>query len=178
MSRIALLLTLLCAASLSAQTTNDPPPTNFAVAATGNAWRSVTNYLQKAAEQFPDSVYDFKPTPEVRSFGELIGHVAGSQQMFCAAALGEPQPEEDAVEKSAKSKAALVDALKKSSEYCMRAYAQTDQQAQGKTKMFGQEMSRLDVLVMNANHDNEHYGNVVTYMRLKGLVPPSSQPRQ
>ena len=178
MSRIALLLTLLCAAPLTAQTVNDPPATNFAVAAVGNAWTSVNNYLQKAAEQFPDSVYDFKPTPEVRSFGELIGHVAGSQQMFCAAALGEPQPEEDAVEKSAKSKAALVDALKKSSEYCMRAYAQTDQQAQGKTKMFGQEMSRLDVLVMNANHDNEHYGNVVTYMRLKGLVPPSSQPRQ
>ena len=104
MSRIALLLTLLCAAPLSAQTPDDPSPTNFAVAAAGNAWNSVANYLQKAAEQFPDSAYGFKPTPEVRSFGELIGHVAGSQQMFCAAALGEPQPEEDAVEKSAKSR--------------------------------------------------------------------------
>jgi uncharacterized damage-inducible protein DinB len=178
MSRIALLLTLLCAAPLAAQNTDDPPPTNFAVAAAGNAWNSVTNYLQKAAEQFPDSAYDFKPTPEVRSFGELIGHVAGSQQMFCAAALGEPQPAEDAVEKSAKSKADLVAALQKSSEYCMRAYSQTDLQANGKVKMFGQEMSKLDVLVMNATHDNEHYGNIVTYMRIKGMVPPSSQPRR
>jgi uncharacterized damage-inducible protein DinB len=178
MSRIALLLVFLCAAPLSAQTPQDPPATNFAVSASGNAWNSVANYLQKAAEQFPDSEYDFKPTPEVRSFGELIGHVAGSQQMFCAAALGEPQPAEDAVEKAAKSKADLVAALQKSSEYCMRAYAQTDQQAQGKVKMFGQEMSKLDVLVMNATHDNEHYGNIVTYMRIKGMVPPSSQPRR
>ena len=178
MSRIALLLTLLCAAPLSAQTPGDPPATNFAVAASGNAWNSVANYLQKAAEQFPDSEYDFKPTPEVRSFGELIGHVAGSQQMFCAAALGEPQPAEDAVEKSTKSKADLVAALRKSSEYCKRAYSQTDLQAQGKVAMFGQQMSKLDVLMINATHDNEHYGNIVTYMRLKGMVPPSSQPRR
>src|SRR5690348_16968491 len=134
MSRIALLLTLLCAAPLSAQTPGDPPAANFAVAASGNAWNSVANYLQRAAEQFPDSLYNFKPTAEVRSFGELIGHVAGSQQMFCAAALGEPQPAEDAVEKSAKSKADLVEALKKSSEYCKRAYSQTDLQAQDKVK--------------------------------------------
>jgi uncharacterized damage-inducible protein DinB len=178
MYRIALVLTVLCAAPLSAQAPDDAPPTNFAVSATGNAWKSVTNYLQAAAEQFPDSAYDFKPTPEVRSFGELIGHVAGSQNMFCAAALGEPQPAEDEVEKKAKSKADLVDALKKSSEYCTRAYAQTDLQAQGKVKMFGQQMSKLDVLLINATHDNEHYGNIVTYMRLKGMVPPSSQPRR
>lgn len=178
MSRIALIFALLCAGPLSAQTPDDPPPTNFAVAAAGNAWNSAANYLQKAAEQFPDSEYDFKPTPEVRSFGEIIGHVAGSQDMFCAAALGEPQPAEDAVEKSARTKADLVEALKKSTEHCMRAYAQTDIQTQGKVKMFGQEMSKLDVLLMNATHDNEHYGNIVTYMRLKGMVPPSSQPRK
>lgn len=177
MYRIALVLTVLCAAPLSAQAPDDPPPTNFAVSSTGNAWKGAADYLQAAAEQFPDSAYDFKPTPEVRSFGEIIGHVAGSQQMFCAAALGEPQPAEDAVEKSAKTKADLVEALKKSSDYCTRAYAQTDAQAQGKVKMFGQQMSKLDVLVMNATHDSEHYGNIVTYMRLKGMVPPSSQPR-
>jgi uncharacterized damage-inducible protein DinB len=176
MYRIAHVLTVLCAAPLSAQMPDDPPPTNFAVAAAGSGWQSVTNYLQKAAEQVPDSGYDFKPTPEVRSFGELIGHVAGSQRMFCAAALGEPQPAEDAVEKAAKSKADLVDALQKSTEYCMRAYAQTDAQAQARVKLFGQEMSKLDVLMINANHNNEHYGNVVTYMRLEGMVPPSSQP--
>jgi uncharacterized damage-inducible protein DinB len=178
MKRIALFLTLCCAAPALAQAPNDPPPTNFAVSATGSAWKNVTDYLQKAAEQFPESDYAYKPTPEVRSFGELIGHVAGSQKMFCAAALGEEQPAEDAVEKSAKSKAALVAALKESSEYCTRAYAQTDMQAQSMVKMFGQQMSKLDVLVMNATHDNEHYGNIVTYMRLKGMVPPSSQPRR
>ena len=178
MKRIALLLTFFCAAPALAQAPSDTPPTNFAVSAAGSAWKSVSNYLQAAAEQFPDSQYDYKPTPEVRSFGELIGHVAGSQQMFCAAALGEAQPAEDAVEKAAKTKAALVEALKKSSEYCTRAYAQTDVQAQGSVEMFGSQMSKLNVLVMNATHDNEHYGNVVTYMRMKGMVPPSSQPRR
>lgn len=178
MKRIALFLTIFCAAPALAQTPNDPPSTNFAVSATGSAWKSVSNYLQKAAEQVPESDYGFKPTPDVRSFGELIGHVAGSQKMFCAAALGEQQPAEDSVEKSAKTKAALVQALSESSEYCTRAYAQTDMQARDKVKMFGQEMSKLDVLVINATHDNEHYGNIVTYMRLKGMVPPSSQPRR
>jgi len=178
MLRIALVFMVLCAAPLAAQTPADPPPTNFAVSAAGSAWKSVASYIQSAAEQFPESEYGFKPTPDVRSFGELIGHVAGSEQMFCAAALGEPQPEEDAVEKNAKTKAELVAALKKASEYCTRAYAQTDLQARAKVKMFGQEMSKLDVLMINATHDNEHYGNIVTYMRLKGMVPPSSQPRR
>jgi len=176
MSRIVYLAALICAAPLAAQTPDDPPPTNFAVSAVGNAWHGVANYIQRAAEQVPDSDYDYRPTPEVRTFGELIGHVAGSQAMFCAAALGEPQPAEDAVEKAAHSKADLVAALKASSESCTRAYAQTDSQARAKVKMFGQEMSKLDILVMNATHDNEHYGNIVTYMRMKGMVPPSSQP--
>ncbi len=176
MLRIAPLIALLCTAPVAAQTPDDPPPTNFAVSVAGNAWRSVAGYIQKAAEQFPESDYDFKPAPEVRTFGELIAHVAGAEAMFCAAALGEAPPAEDAVEKDAKNKAALVAALKKSSDSCVRAYAQTDLQAQAKVKMFGREVSKLDVFVMNATHDNEHYGNIVTYMRIKGMVPPSSQP--
>lgn len=177
MKRTALFLTVLCASPALAQAPNDPPP-NAAVSAAGAAWKSVSAYLQAAAEQVPEADYSYRPTPEVRSFGELIGHVAGSQQMFCAAAMGEQPPEEDAVEKSAKTKAELVEALKKSSEYCARAYAQTDAQVVGSVKMFGQEMPKLNVLVMNATHDNEHYGNIVTYMRMKGMVPPSSQPRR
>ena len=178
MKRTALFLTLLCASPALAQAPNDPPANNTAVAAAGSAWKSVAAYLQAAAEQFPEADYSYKPTPEVRSFGEMIGHVAGAQQMYCAAALGEQPPEEDSVEKSATTKAALVDALKKSSEYCARAYGQTDAQVQGTVEMFGRDVPKLNVLVMNATHDNEHYGNIVTYMRMKGMVPPSSQPRR
>ena len=125
----------------------------------------------------PESKYGYKPTPEVRSFGELIGHVAGSQLMFCAIALGEKAPAEDAVEKAATSKADLVKALDASNAYCARAYAQSDAAVSQSVSLFGSTQTRLYTLLINATHDNEHYGNIVTYMRLNGMVPPSSQPR-
>lgn len=182
MKRTVLFLSIFVASPAFAQEAGggaaNTVPANPAVSAAASQWESVSRYLQAAAEQMPEADYSYRPTPEVRSFGELIGHVAGAQQMFCAAALGEEPPAEDAVEKSAKSKAALVEALKKSSEYCARAYDQSDAQALAMVEMFGRNQPRLNVLVVNATHDNEHYGNIVTYMRMKGMVPPSSQPRR
>jgi hypothetical protein len=101
--------------------------------------------------------------------------VAGAQYLICAAALGDPPRTEDAIEKTKKTKVELVAALKASTEYCGKAYGQTDKAAQGKTKLFGQERTRLFALGVNATHDAEHYGNIVTYLRLKGIVPPSSR---
>ncbi len=95
--------------------------------------------------------------------------------MLCAAALGEPARGEDDIEKSKTTKADLIAALKASNEYCGRAYALTDAQAAGMTKLFGQDQTRMFALSLNAAHGGEHYGNVVTYMRMKGMVPPSSQ---
>jgi uncharacterized damage-inducible protein DinB len=147
------------------------------VSAVRESWREVTAYLTRAAEQMPDANYGYRPVASVRTFGEIIGHVAGAQRMFCAAALGEQLPSEDAVEKSARTKAALIDALKESTTYCERAYALSDAAAAGPaTAMFGQQQSRFAVLASNATHNAEHYGNVVTYMRMQGMVPPSSQP--
>jgi len=140
-------------------------------------WEPVIGYITTAAEELPESTYSYKPTPEVRSFGQQVGHVAGAQYLFCAAALGDPPRNEDDIEKTRKTKAELVAALKASTQYCGRAYAQTDKAAQGKTKLFGQERTRLFALGLNANHDAEHYGNIVTYLRLKGIVPPSSRQR-
>jgi hypothetical protein len=97
--------------------------------------------------------------------------------MFCAIALGVKPPAEDAVEKSAKTKAALVQALKESNDYCARAYNQTDAAAAASVELFGAQRSRLYTLLENATHDSEHYGNIVTYMRLNKMVPPSSRPR-
>lgn len=138
-------------------------------------WEPMIGYITAAAEELPESTYAYRPTPEVRSFGQLIGHVAGAQYLICAAALGEAPREEDAIEKTRKTKAELVAALKASTEYCGRAYSQTDKAAQGKTKLFGQERTRLYALGLNATHDAEHYGNLVTYLRLNGIVPPSSR---
>jgi uncharacterized damage-inducible protein DinB len=148
-----------------------------AVATTRMLWQDVTNYIVQSAVDMPAEKYAFKPTASVRSFGELIGHIAGAQNMFCALALGEKPPAEDAVENVATTKDDLVKALKASNDGCKRAYMQKDADVRGTVDLFGQPGSRLLVLMMNATHDNEHYGNIVTYLRMNGIVPPSSRPR-
>jgi uncharacterized damage-inducible protein DinB len=97
--------------------------------------------------------------------------------MFCAIAMGEKPPAEDAVEKAATTKDALVKAMRASNDNCARAYKQTDAASAGMVDLFGQQRTRLFTLMMNTGHDNEHYGNIVTYLRINGLVPPSSKPR-
>jgi uncharacterized damage-inducible protein DinB len=148
-----------------------------AVGTARSLWHQLTGYITEAAEDLPDSLYAFQATPQVRTFAQLFGHIAGSQYLFCAAALGEPPREEDAVEKTTTTKTALVAALKASTTYCERAYAQTDNAAQQSTKIFGEDQTRLFALMANATHNGEHYGNIVTYLRLNGIVPPSSRPR-
>jgi uncharacterized damage-inducible protein DinB len=148
---------------------------NAAVSTTRLLWEPVIGYITTVAEELPEGKYSFKPTPEVRSFGEMFGHVAGAQYMFCSAATGEPPRQEDDIEKTKKSKADLVAALKASTDYCNKAYAQDDRAAQGKIKLFGQERTRLHALGMNATHNAEHYGNLVTYLRINKMVPPSSR---
>jgi hypothetical protein len=101
--------------------------------------------------------------------------VAGAQYLFCAAALGDPPRQEDDIEKTRTKKADLVAALKASTQYCSRAYAQTDRAAQQSTKLFGEQRTRLFALGLNATHNAEHYGNLVTYLRLNRIVPPSSR---
>jgi hypothetical protein len=76
------------------------------------------------------------------------------------------------------TKAALVAALKASTEYCAKAYAIPDVASRQHVQLFGQDRTKLFVLGTNAAHNDEHYGNIVTYMRMNGMVPPSSKPRQ
>ena len=148
---------------------------SIAVSTARLLWEPMIGYITAVAEELPEGKYSFKPTPEVRSFGEMFGHVAGAQYMFCAVAVGDAPRQEDDIEKTKKSKAELVAALKASTEYCNKAYAQDDRAAQGKIKLFGQERTRLHALGMNATHDAEHYGNLVTYLRINKMVPPSSR---
>jgi uncharacterized damage-inducible protein DinB len=130
--------------------------------------------ITKSAEQMPEADYAFKPTPEVRSFGQIIAHVADANYFFCSTVLGEASPS-PSVEKTKTSKADLAAALKASYEYCNRAFALPDADTGTKVKFFGQERTRLGVLLLDVTHNWEHYGNIVTYLRLKGQVPPSSQ---
>ncbi len=154
----------------SAQSGADP-----GITALRNNWQGVIDNITKAAEELTDADYAYRPVATVRTFGELIGHIAGSQNLMCAAALGDPQPAEDAVEKVAKNKAALVKALKESTAYCTKAYAITTAAGAATATLFGETSTRVGALALNAVHDGEHYGNIVTYMRMKGMVPPSSK---
>ena len=172
MKRILCISLLAVAGPLAAQTATGPVATSNAV------WSSTINYIIKSAEQMPEALYSYKPTPEVRSFGQLIGHVAGAQYVYCSAALGDKPASEGDIEKTKTSKADLVAAIKASTEYCKKAYMISDAQAQGVTKVFGEDATKLRALIGNASHDAEHYGNIVTYLRMNKMVPPSSQPGQ
>jgi len=172
-----MLKTILATAALplivSTVAAQSPSPTGEARA----LWKSIIVNVNVAADELPESMYAYRPTPDVRSFGELFAHIAGSQKMFCAMALGDKVPGEADVEKAAKTKAAIVAALKESNTYCERAYSQPDDNLKAPVDVFGEQHPRLYALLMNASHDGEHYGNIVTYMRINKLVPPSSRPR-
>ncbi|MEZ4589069.1 MAG: DinB family protein [Gemmatimonadales bacterium] len=129
----------------------------------------------KAAEQMPEADFAFKPTPEVRSFGEIAGHLANANYAFCAAAKGEKSPQTANYEK-ATGKAAIVAGMKAAQEYCDQALKSIPhERSMAEVTLFGMKGTVNWVMAFNLAHNSEHYGNLVTYMRMKGMVPPSSQ---
>jgi uncharacterized damage-inducible protein DinB len=149
-----------------------------ATAALKGQYELVKNNITKSAEKVSEDLYAFKPTPEVRSFGQVLAHIADANYMICGTASGTKGPE-GSVEKTKTTKADLQKALADSFAFCDAAWAGlTDARAAEAVKMFGMEQTRLTALSFNTAHDFEHYGNLVTYMRLKNLVPPSSERRQ
>jgi uncharacterized damage-inducible protein DinB len=140
-----------------------------------NLYMGSRNNIMRAAEKVPESDYSFKPAATVRTFGEEVAHAAEFQMIICAAAKGE-QPTNPAAGKT--SKADLIAALKASSDYCDTAYdGLTDASASQPVKMFGRDWTKLGVLYFNVIHNNETYGTMVPYMRMKDIVPPTSEPR-
>jgi hypothetical protein len=138
-------------------------------------YTGIKTNLMKAAEKMPEADYGFKATPDVRPFGQLVAHVADSQMRGCSAVKGEKVSPNAA---SKTSKADLVAALKESFDYCDGAYdSLTDASATQMVATFRGQRSKLAALYGNVSHDNEMYGTIAVYMRLKGLVPPSSEGR-
>jgi uncharacterized damage-inducible protein DinB len=136
----------------------------------------VKGLLLRSAEIMPEESYGFRPAEAVRTFGQLIGHVADAQYTICSIALGEKGPAPN-VEKTKTSKADLIVALKEAFAYCDRAYdSMTDAAGSRMVNLFGSDAPRLGVLTVNNLHNFEHYGNLVTYLRLKSIVPPTSEP--
>lgn len=145
---------------------------------TKNAYNGIKNTVTRAAEEMPEADYSFSTVPgKTRTYGEVISHIADVQMALCGVAKGEQKRTD--FEKTKTSKADASAALKESFDYCDGVYnSLTDSEAAQMVKMFGRDMTKLGVLTFNIEHDNEMYGTAVVYLRLKGLVPPSSQRRR
>jgi uncharacterized damage-inducible protein DinB len=136
----------------------------------------VKGVLLKTAEKVPETVWTFRPTPEVRTFAQIVGHVADANMMICAAgATDKPAPLN--AEKTMTTKAQLSKALAESIAYCDKVIGAMDDKTAAETvKFFAGGMStRAMVFAFNTAHNYEHYGNLVTYMRINKIVPPSSE---
>jgi hypothetical protein len=158
-----------------------PASTNPISQSLRGAWNGAKTNLRRSADVMPEAKYGFKPIDSVRSYGAILAHVAGASYEFCAAAKGEKTPHaEDAFEKSAKTKADIVNALDGAIAYCDEVYKGLDdvKAAQIVGGAFGgPQGARAANLIGNTIHFQEHYGNLVTYLRINGLVPPSSAPQ-
>lgn len=136
------------------------------------------NYLD-AVDKLSDADYAFKPTQDVRSFGQLWGHIANAQFNACSVAKGEANPNQGNDNETKKTKAEFVKALRDSFAYCDPVYAAlTDETAVQLVKQGQNEVARAVVLANNVSHNNEIYGTAAVYMRLKGVVPPSTERMQ
>jgi uncharacterized damage-inducible protein DinB len=139
---------------------------------------TIRRNVAEAAESMPADEYAFKPTPEVRSFGELVGHIVNANFFFCSMAKAERPPSTENYERVTE-KSVLVTALRDALAYCDGAYAATTDANFNQLVTLagangGSQAGRGAVLLFNTTHNNEHYGNIVVYMRLKRHVPPST----
>lgn len=143
-------------------------------------YEGIKGFVLRSAEKMPADQFDFQPTPDVRSFGQILAHVTDGNYLLCSSALGEANPNGtvmDKVEKDKLGRDALLAKLKESFAYCDRAYALfTDTNATDPLQFLGSKRPRVGLHWFHISHAFEHYGNLVTYMRLKGIVPPSSEP--
>ena len=175
--RISALAAAVCvglAASVvtaSAQETANNP---YTTAIKAQAER-IRGLVLKSAEKVPEEKLAFKPTPEVRSFGSLLGHIADANRLICGLAKGE-KPEYTPVHEKKTTRAELIAALKESEAFCDEVFTSlTDANGTEQVEVFGGKQPKLAVMAFNNNHVWEHYGNLVTYMRTKNIVPPSSE---
>lgn len=128
-------------------------------AALRHGFGEVSAWVGQAADRVPADKYTYRPVATVRTLGELIGHVADSYNYYCAQAAGRNPQWSDAIEKGQTDKATVTAKLKQALDGCNAVYAGAGQ---------------LPPLMANIAHTNLHYGNLITYMRMLGLTPPSS----
>ena len=163
----------LIATALSAQTATKSP-----LIATSQAFfASAKTNILRSADKIPDNLWSYQPTPEVRTVAQMFAHIADGQYEFCGMA-SEGKVVDKGIEKTAKTKADIVAAVKEAFAYCDRAYDKiTDASAVETVPFFGRQVTRIGAMDFNIVHTMEHYGNLTTYMRINKIVPPSSAGR-
>ena len=158
---------------------SSPPPSAGAVLVrlAQNTWAGAKRNIVESADQMPEANYSFTPVDTVRTFGQILAHVADSNYFYCARSKGEAPPVPDGtLEKTATTKAAIVKALGESVAYCDAVYASLTAASAAEMVKAGQnQIPRVQPLFNNVSHNVEHYGNLVTYFRMKKMVPPSTK---
>ena len=182
---IVVLLGIMLAIPAAAQTGQQTSPKDPMATWLHNAFNTNRKNIEKSAEKVSEDLYGLRPGPqeEVRTFGQILGHLANFNYMWCSQAKGEKNPGQGSVFEKLASKAALLRALSDAFTYCDTAYAALTDASGLEVITVTQEsgrkaqVPRMSLLVLNYGHNNDHYGNLVTYMRIKSIVPASSEPR-
>jgi uncharacterized damage-inducible protein DinB len=177
MSKTFVCAILVTAGAAIASAQGQPATDSGYTASVRSRWNAVKRNLAASAQVMPDANYAFKPTPEVRSFGELLGHLTNEHYIFCSQMKGEANPHEKVDFEKKTTKAEFVKDINDSIAYCDAAYAAVKDDPKTLAPLAPNRRDTLfSSMLLNVTHDSEHYGNIVTYLRLKGIVPPSSAP--
>jgi uncharacterized damage-inducible protein DinB len=163
---------IVLAAVASAQQT----PANPLVTVSKNVFAmTAKDDVLRSVDKIPDALWSFQPVPTVRTVAQLFAHIADAQYEFCGL-VTEGKSVSKNIENTRKTKAEIVPALKEAFAYCDAAYDKlTDANAAEMVPFMGMRITKLGAMDFNTAHTMEHYGNLVTYMRIKGIVPPSSE---
>lgn len=166
---------VLVAATVPAAAQDAAPAPLGAGRAINQMYTTIKTYLTESASKMAEADFAFRPSPDVRTYGALIGHISNAGFASCAGLLGEANPNKENLEQKT-DKVALSAALAGMVAYCDRAFASiTDENAVEPIKVGSRQIARVVPAASLVAHLNEHYGNLVTYMRIKGIVPPSTE---
>lgn len=179
----AILFAFVLVVPMAAQDQHTAPPSFTAFLK--NVYTGNRNEIARSAAKFPEEFYALRPGPqtEVRTFGQLVGHLANFNYLWCSQAKNEKNPAEGKDFEKLTSKADLTKALANAFAYCDSVYSSLTEASGQEVIEITQEnggkrrINRVSLLALNWGHNQHHYGNMVTYMRMKSIVPASSEPR-
>jgi len=178
------ILAALCAFDAAAQTAQQPPANPLSTWLRDAFTRNSSTIL-RTAEKMPEENYGLRPGPqlEVRTFGQQVGHLANYNYLWCSQSKGEKNPNAGNDLTKLSTKAEVIKALADAVAYCSGAYSSLTDASGAEMIDITQENGRttrnlrMALLILNYGHNNEIYGSMVSYLRMKSIVPPASEPR-